>query len=160
MSTDQILCTPWTPVDLVPMNATNPLTIYVTRCGIPTWFVSRIVRQSKLVSEHRQSQLAEVTATMTTVVSAKRPYHTKKPHIPNKGRGVEMVIFEAGLLTATKDQGEATEAEKGGGGGLRDGGCAYDVEFTVPGPVKSGITKVESHTIDAAAQQCSTVVFC
>ena len=32
------------------------------------------------------------------------------------------VFSEAGLLAATEDEGESTEAEKSGGGGLGDGG--------------------------------------
>jgi hypothetical protein len=34
----------------------------------------------------------------------------------------ECWFFEAGLLAATEDEGESTEAEKGGGGGFWDGG--------------------------------------
>ena len=32
---------------------------------------------------------------------------------------------ETGLLAATEDEGESTEAEKGGGGGLGDGGALH-----------------------------------
>ena len=45
-----------------------------------------------------------------------------------------MFISEAGLLAATEDECESTEAEKGGGGGLGDGG-AVEVHFRNHRPV-------------------------
>jgi hypothetical protein len=36
-----------------------------------------------------------------------------------------MWFSEAGLLAATEDEGESTKAEKGGGGGLGDGGALH-----------------------------------
>jgi hypothetical protein len=53
--------------------------------------------------------------------------NAKNP-LPRQGSGLMFETIKSDLLAATEDQGESTEAEQGGGGGLWDGfGIKTDV---------------------------------
>ena len=89
------------------------------------------------------------------------PGHRKNPtpHVIGKWGWKDGWFSEAGLLAATEDEGESTEAEKGGGGGLRDGGAEH-IDFRVTRSIVFRVTEVEADRLDAVEFTCVGGINC